>query len=63
MSDLRKRLSAITVAITFLFCLFLARFFYIPVSWQDDLIARPLDHCTREIPLSAVRGLIYRRHA
>ena len=48
-----------SVAITFLFCLFLARFFYIQVIWQDDLNARALDQWTREIPVSAGRGNIY----
>ena len=47
------------MAITFLFCLFLARFFYIQVIWQDDLNARALDQWTREIPISAGRGNIY----
>ncbi len=46
-------------AITFLFCLFLARFFYIQVIWEDDLNARALDQWTREIPVSAGRGNIY----
>ena len=48
-----------SVAIAFLFCLFLARFFYIQVIWQDDLNARALDQWTREIPVSAGRGNIY----
>ena len=48
-----------SVAITFLFFLFLARFFYIQVIWQDDLNARALDQWTREIPVSAGRGNIY----
>ena len=46
-------------AITFLFCLFLARFFYIQVIWEDDLNARALDQWTRELPVSAGRGNIY----
>lgn len=49
-------------AITFLFCLFLARFFYIQVIWEDDLNARALDQWTREIPVSALRGNIYDRN-
>lgn len=48
-----------SVAIAFLFCLFLARFFYIQVIWEDDLNARALDQWTREIPISAGRGNIY----
>ena len=46
-------------AITFLFCLFLARFFYIQVIWEDDLNARALDQWTRELPVSAGRGNIF----
>ena len=56
---LRKRLFAVIAAITFLFCLFLARFFYIQVIWEDDLNARALDQWTRELPVSAGRGNIY----
>ena len=62
MSVLRKRLFAVLAAITFLFCLFLARFFYIQVIWEDDLNARALDQWTREIPVSAGRGNIYDRN-
>ena len=47
------------MAIAFLFCLFLARFFYVQVIWEDDLNARALDQWTREIPVSAGRGNIY----
>ena len=49
-------------AITFLFCLFLARFFYIQVIWEDDLNARAIDQWTREIPVSALRGNLYDRN-
>ena len=62
MSVLRKSLFAVLAAITFLFCLFLARFFYIQVIWEDDLNARALDQWTREIPVSAGRGNIYDRN-
>ena len=62
MSVLRKRLFAVITAITFLFCLFLARFFYIQVIWEDDLNARALDQWTREIPVTAGRGNIYDRN-
>lgn len=62
MSVLRKRLFAVLAAITFLFCLFLSRFFYIQVIWEDDLNARALDQWTREIPVSAGRGNIYDRN-
>lgn len=62
MSVLRKRLFAVIMAITFLFCLFLMRFFYIQVIWEDDLNARAIDQWTREIPVSARRGNIYDRN-
>ncbi len=47
------------MAITFLFCLFLARFFYIQVIWRNELSVRALDQWTREIPVHAGRGNIY----
>ncbi len=56
---LRKRLLATGLAITFLFCLFLARFFYIQIVWKDELRYRALDQWTREIPVNAGRGNIY----
>lgn len=62
LSVLRKRLFAVIAAITFLFCLFLMRFFYIQVIWEDDLNARAIDQWTREIPVSAGRGNIYDRN-
>ena len=62
LSVLRKRLFAVITAITFLFCLFLSRFFYIQVIWEDDLNARALDQWTREIPVTAGRGNIYDRN-
>ncbi len=59
MSVLRKRLFAIVLAITFLFCLFFARLFYIQVIWEDDLRFLALDQWTREIPVVAERGKIF----
>ncbi len=47
------------MAITFLFCLFLSRFFYIQVIWKDKLHYLALDQWTREIPIHAGRGNIY----
>ena len=46
-------------AITFLFCLFLGRIFYIQVIWQDALHYLALDQWTREIPVVAERGKIF----
>lgn len=61
-SVLRKRLFAVSLAITFLFCILCARFLYVQVIWQDELTARALDQWTREIPIAAERGLITDRN-
>ena len=61
-SVLRKRLFAIFLAITFLFCFLCARFFYVQVIWQEDLTARAMDQWTREIPIVAERGEIFDRN-
>ena len=61
-SILRKRLSAICIAITFLFCILCGRFFYVQVVWQEELAYRALDQWMREIPLVAERGLITDRN-
>ncbi len=46
------------MAIAFIFCIFLARFFYIQVIWEDELNYLALDQWTREIPVVAGRGQI-----
>ena len=56
---LRKRLFAVLAAITFLFCLFLGRFFYVQLVWERELIARAVDQWTRELPVSPERGNIF----
>ena len=56
---LRKRLFAVIAAITFLFCLFLGRFFYVQLVWERELIARAVDQWTRELPVSPERGNIF----
>ena len=61
-SVLRKRLSAICIAITFLFCILCGRFFYVQVVWQEELAYRALDQWMREIPIVAERGLITDRN-
>jgi stage V sporulation protein D (sporulation-specific penicillin-binding protein) len=50
------------LAITFLFCLFLARLFYIQAIWEQELIYRAVDQWTREIPVTANRGKIFDRN-
>ncbi|MBE7068602.1 MAG: stage V sporulation protein D [Clostridiales bacterium] len=61
-SVLRKRLLAVILAITFLFCFLVARFFYVQVLWQEELNYRALDQWTREIPIVAERGKITDRN-
>ncbi len=48
-------------AITFIFLVFLGRFFYIQVIWEDELHYLALDQWTREIPVNAGRGQIVDR--
>ena len=50
------------MAIAFIFCIFLARFFYIQVIWEDELNYLALDQWTREIPVVAGRGQIVDTH-
>lgn len=57
-SILRKRLFAVVMAITFLFCFLCARFLYVQVFWQETLIVKAMDQWMREIPIVAERGLI-----
>ena len=49
-------------AIAFLFCIFLGRFFYIQVIWEDELHYLAIDQWTREIPVNAGRGKIVDRN-
>ena len=50
------------MAIAFIFCIFLARFFYIQVIWEDELNYLALYQWTREIPVVAGRGQIVDRN-
>lgn len=50
------------MAVTFLFCLLLGRFFYVQVLWKEELNYRALDQWTREIPIVAGRGKITDRN-
>ena len=50
------------MAIAFIFCIFLMRFFYIQVVWKDELNYLALDQWTREIPVVAGRGRIVDRN-
>ncbi|MGN1104602.1 MAG: peptidoglycan D,D-transpeptidase FtsI family protein [Candidatus Coproplasma sp.] len=48
--------------ITFLFCLIIARFFYVQVVWGKELTLKATDQWNREIPIVAPRGTIYDRN-
>ncbi|MBQ8296030.1 MAG: stage V sporulation protein D [Clostridia bacterium] len=61
-SILRKRLFAVSMAITFLFCVLCGRFLYVQVIWSEELGYRALDQWTREIPIVAQRGMITDRN-
>ena len=50
------------MAITFLFCFLLGRFFYVQIIWQEELNYRALDQWTRELPIIAERGKITDRN-
>ncbi len=50
------------MAITFLFCLLFARFFYVQVVWSEELNYRALDQWTRELPIAPKRGKITDRN-
>lgn len=59
---MQKRLFAVITAIAFIFLIFLGRFFYIQVLWEDTLHYLALDQWTREIPVIANRGKIFDRN-
>ena len=59
---IRKRLLAVCLAITFLFCFLCGRFFFVQIIWQEELNYRALDQWTREIPIVAQRGKITDRN-
>ncbi len=50
------------LAIAFLFCVFLGRFFYVQLFWREKLLSLALDQWTREIPVTAERGKIFDRN-
>ena len=53
---------SVILAIAFIFCIILARFFYIQVVWGRELVWRATDQWNREIPVIAERGLITDRN-
>lgn len=57
----QKRLLAISVAITFLFCLLAVRLVVLQLVMGGELSGRAAGQWYRDLPLSAPRGLIYAR--
>lgn len=51
-----------SLAITFIFCIIIGRFFYIQAVWGDELVIRATDQWNREIPVIAARGEISDRN-
>ncbi len=49
---------SVILAITFIFFIIFARFFYIQVVWGGELVYRATDQWNREIPVVAARGKI-----
>ncbi|MDR2091627.1 MAG: PASTA domain-containing protein [Clostridiales bacterium] len=58
----KRRLSAFTVLIAFVFAALLGRLFYVQVVMSADLQAKALDQWTRDLELDAERGKIYDRN-
>lgn len=50
---------SVILAITFIFFIIIARFFYVQIIWGDELVLRAVDQWNREIPVIAARGCIY----
>ena len=53
---------SVVLAITFIFCIIIARLFYVQVIWGSELVIRAADQWNREIPVVASRGRIYDRN-
>lgn len=50
------------MAITFIFCIIIARLLYVQLCWSDELKLRAADQWNREIPIIAARGEITDRN-
>ena len=59
---LQKRLLSASLAIAFIFCVIIGRFFFIQAVWGSELVIRATDQWNREIPVIASRGEIYDRN-
>lgn len=53
---------SVSLAITFIFFIIFARFFYIQLVWGKELVYRATDQWNREIPIVASRGIITDRN-
>ncbi len=51
-----------SLAIAFIFCVIIGRFFYIQAVWGSELVMLASDQWNREIPVIAARGTIYDRN-
>lgn len=57
--SLQKRLIAIVLVITFLFAALLGRLFFVQIINGTSLSQKALDQWTRDLPITASRGIIY----
>lgn len=55
---IQKRLLSLSLAIAFIFCIIMARLFYVQVVSGEDLKFKASDQWNREIPVVAARGII-----
>ena len=53
---------SVSLAIAFIFCVIIGRFFYIQAVWGSDLVIMAADQWNREVPVIAARGEIYDRN-
>lgn len=59
---IKKKLLAVFLLITFLFCILLGRLMFVEVFMSRDLQMKAFDQWTRELPLGAKRGVITDRN-
>ena len=59
---LQKRLLSTALAITFIFCIIIARLLYVQLVWGSELTLKASDQWNREIPVIAQRGVITDRN-
>lgn len=59
---IKKKLLVILLLITFIFCVLFGRLIFVQVINSKELQLKALDQWTRDLPLDAVRGIIYDRN-